>query len=591
MLIQALAAYADSRLKDQMADPAFETKPVPVALEITESGEFVGFVSLQQTVVKGKKTVTQNREREVPKSPVNRNSGTHPLLAFDDAKYVFGPGPWTKANQEKDHQDKHRAFIDLIRTAAEATQDSTLAAFVRFYDNAEALSQAKAAFDPKITGGILLSVTGLGAAIDRESVRDYWRNHFEQRSETRNASGGTAMCMISGKIGPVAPTHEKVKGAASLGGQAAGVLLMSFDKESFRSYGWDKNENSPVSPERARAYVLALNDLMGGFQKSRIDHGGVGFLYWTREPGADDPISILENANPDEVRRVLEIRSGTLVLSDPNDFYLLGVSGNGGRLVVRHWVRNSLDTVLKNVGAWFEDQKIVDVLQGGIVGDPPKFWQILRSLTRDGDPPPNQVVELLRRALHGIPLGGAILATALHRLRVSQKVERLRPVRLGLIRLAVNDRSRKEGETKMGESLDVGCQLPAYLCGRLLAVYDGLQYAAQGEVGVTVADRYFSLASTNPMIAFPKIIDLGQKHLRKLRRDNRGAAVAIEREMHEILQQLNGGEARFPGQLNLEDQGRFALGFHHQRAASLSRARERREEKIERMKGEQNELE
>ena len=47
--------------------------------------------------------------------------------------------------------------------------------------------------------------------------------------------------MISGKLGPIAPTHEKIKGASSLGGQASGVALMSFDKEAFRSYGWEQN--------------------------------------------------------------------------------------------------------------------------------------------------------------------------------------------------------------------------------------------------------------------------------------------------------------------------------------------------------------
>ena len=79
------------------------------------------------------------------------------------------------------------------------------------------------------------------------------------------------MCLISGRIGPIAPTHELDQGRREPGGQPSGVALMSFDKAAFRSYGWDKNANSPVSPERARAYVLALNDLLGGFGKSRVD--------------------------------------------------------------------------------------------------------------------------------------------------------------------------------------------------------------------------------------------------------------------------------------------------------------------------------
>ena len=129
----------------------------------------------------------------------------------------------------------------------------------------------------------------------------------------------------------------------------------------------------------------------------------------------------------------------------------------------------------------------------------------------------------------------------------------------------------------MGEQLDRDEQAPAYLCGRLLAMFDALQYQANGgEPNQTVSDRYYSLASTQPQLAFPKLEDLGLKHLRKVRRDNRGAAVSIEREMDNLRQRLG---TAFPPAFSLVDQGRFALGYHHQRAATLQRAREAKEAK------------
>jgi CRISPR-associated protein Csd1 len=132
----------------------------------------------------------------------------------------------------------------------------------------------------------------------------------------------------------------------------------------------------------------------------------------------------------------------------------------------------------------------------------------------------------------------------------------------------------------MNATLDSGQTKPAYLCGRLLAIYDSLQYQAQGELNMTVADRYYSLASVNPMAAFPRVDDLGQKHLRKLRRDKRGAMIAVEREIQQIHELLaNECGARFPGPLSLEDQGRFAIGFHHQRAESMTRIAARKQEK------------
>jgi CRISPR-associated protein Csd1 len=580
MLVQALAEYADTRLRDQLEDPAFERKRVQVLLELSSDGRFLGFIPHEETVTRGKKQVTQARERTVPKSPVNRNSGAHPLLAFDDAKYLFGPGAWTKPSQEEDHRQKHEAFVGLLREAAENTGDEGLRACVRFYERTGEVDRAREAFDTRVTGGIALSVASYGPVIDREAVRDYWRARFQTKAAVRNEKGGMGMCLISGRIGPVAPTHDLIKGATALGGQPSGVALMSFDKEAFRSYGWAKNANSPVSPERAKAYVLALNDLLSGFGRSRVDHNGVGFLYWTRKPVTDDPMSILERADPDEVRRVIQLRSGTLAMNEPNDFYLLAVSGNGGRLLVRSWMHDSLDRVLQNVGGWFRGLRIIDLFTGEIA-DPPPLWRVLKSLARD-EPPAEREIQLIRRAISGTPVGKTILAGALSRLRAAKENDRFSPVRAGVIRLAVNDQISAKGEKTLGERLDPALDHEAYLCGRLLAIYDSLQWAAhEEEVGVSVADRYFSLASTYPAIAFPRVIDLGQKHLRKLRRDQRGAAVAIEREIQSVLVRLAAKQAKFPGRLSLEDQGRFAIGFHHQRSANIAQARERKQDRKE----------
>ena len=146
--------------------------------------------------------------------------------------------------------------------------------FLRRSGRTSGARQAFAGSKPPVGANIALSVGG--PVIDRDDVRRYWREHYQKANAARNEKGGEGMCLISGKTGPIAPTHEKIKGMASLGGQSAGVALMSFDKDAFCSYGWEKNANSPVSPERAAAYVLALNDLLKRGKASRIDHCGVG---------------------------------------------------------------------------------------------------------------------------------------------------------------------------------------------------------------------------------------------------------------------------------------------------------------------------
>jgi CRISPR-associated protein Csd1 len=67
--------------------------------------------------------------------------------------------------------------------------------------------------------------------------------------------------------------------------------------------------------------------------------------------------------------------------------------------------------------------------------------------------------------------------------------------------------------------------------------------------------------------------------LRKKGSAGTAAAKAIDREIGMIVQRLVGG--KFPGRLSLEDQGRFAIGFYHQRAEDMARAKERKQNKEE----------
>jgi CRISPR-associated protein Csd1 len=298
-------------------------------------------------------------------------------------------------------------------------------------------------------------------------------------------------------------------------------------------------------------------------------------------------VGLLERADPDEIRKLLTLRGDGWKSLEPNEFYFLAVKGNGGRLLVSQWIHESLRTILDHVAGWFEGLQMVDCFTGEVAG-PPKMWLLLSVLARD-EPPARMALELTRRALLGQPVGLSVLHAALHRMRLEQGKGKLNAVRTGLIRLLVNDEIEKTGGSKMDKQLNAGEMHPAYLCGRLLAQFVSLQYQASGtDVNQTVADRYYSLASTQPRLAFPKLEDLGLKHLRKVRRESPGAAVNIERQMDEIRKQL--GEV-FPEPFSLVDQGRFALGFHHERAAILQRAKEAKDKKEKQAKqNEQGEM-
>lgn len=633
MLVHALAAYADTYLQDALADPAFEEKPVPFAVVLDDAGHFLAIEERTMTVPRGKKVVTVPRPLSVPRSPINRNSAVAPLLGCDGVQYVLGPRPgaWTApedAAQHENHTERHEAFVALIRRVAAETNDPALTACVAFYADAGAVERAAAALAaarPTSGAFVTLSVRPSdpmasdagGPVVARSAVREWWRKHYAAAYAARVEGAGEAMCLISGVVGPIAPTHDPIKGTVAIGGQASGVKLMSFDKAAFQSYGWEQNANAPVSPERAAAYVLALNDLLqpgahrrgatpGRAVPTRFDAGGVAFLFWTREPSDDDMLALVNESQPEAVRALLEAPmhgDTTAARIDDNEFYLVAVSGNGARLQVRDWFHDSLARVRARVRAWFEALRVPDVLGGGGTAPPPPLWRLRaaispvpsdKELRKRLDAVPNErTVQLLRRALQGVPLGHSMLAAALGRLRAEQGAARLDAARFALIRMCVNDLAdHTPGAVPMPEAFDSSLQDAAYVCGALLAVYENLQYQAhrdpddpKKQVNVTVVDRYWSLASTQPNIAFRQIRELGLAHLRKLRRgaksDERrgyGAYRAFDKELTELHDRLAalGG---FPRLLSLEAQGRFALGYYQRKAEMQRRIAEARARK------------
>ena len=62
--------------------------------------------------------------------------------------------------------------------------------------------------------------------------------------------------------------------------------------------------------------------------------------------------------------------------------------------------------------------------------------------------------------------------------------------------------------------------------------------------------------------AFPKLDTLSKAHLKKLRGKMRARGI-FEKRIRDLVAKL--GQA-FPAALNIEDQGRFVIGYHHQKA-------------------------
>lgn len=103
-----------------------------------------------------------------------------------------------------------------------------------------------------------------------------------------------------------------------------------------------------------------------------------------------------------------------------------------------------------------------------------------------------------------------------------------------------------------------------YQLGRLFSVLEKIQEEANPGLNATIRERYYGAACATPVTVFTNLLRLKNHHLAKL--DNKGRVINFERLLGEIMSHLND----FPSHLDLHEQGRFAIGYYHQRQEFFS---------------------
>ena len=112
--------------------------------------------------------------------------------------------------------------------------------------------------------------------------------------------------------------------------------------------------------------------------------------------------------------------------------------------------------------------------------------------------------------------------------------------------------------------LDTENSNTAYRLGRLFATLEKIQEEASPNLNATIRDRYYGAASSTPVAVFTTLLRLKNAHLKKL---SIGRSTYFEKLLGDIL----GAVSDFPKHLPLQDQGRFALGYYHQRQAFFTK--------------------
>ena len=225
------------------------------------------------------------------------------------------------------------------------------------------------------------------------------------------------------------------------------------------------------------------------------------------------------------------------------------------KVAVVYWSELPLREFAGLISRHFEDMKIVDTRKEKkpYVG----LHSILGSVTLGGkssDATPNLPEAVVKSIFQGLPYPISLFQACIRRIRAEQSVT---IVRAAIIKAYLN-RINNNNNIKIKIMLDKENQNQGYLCGRLFAVLDKIQEDANGIH--SIRERYMNSASSTPATVFSTILNLSAHHLEKL---NNGKQVYYEKLKQEIVSKLDADG--FPAHLSLQDQGRFFVGYYHQR--------------------------
>lgn len=575
MILQRLVEYAEKN--NLGSDQTYSEKKVYWQVELDIDGKFIGIVpkGIQEKNIKGQiKTKHVGEDIMSPYTPPNlMNGGKIAHFIVDSAERVL---LWHEGSIDEKKLSKlecqHKYYWKLVEECQKfSTENKKLFdAFISLKKDRDNIIEELRRKKAEPSQNITFKVDG-SLITELPDTKRYWAEHFK-RFISSDDSNIDSIDLSSGKsISNPKPIHGKIKRVP--GGNASGTSFIANDKDAFKSFGLEDALNAPVSSENEAKYREALNTLI---QKGEEIPPKSIVCFWTREGTQYNPWSTIKEANDDDVRSLLTSplsgeKNATNVQDE--DFYSLVLSGVGGRVMVRDWIESTIEKTKKSLKKWFEDITIVQP-DGLTIKSNHKLFALLGSLVREkfAELPPQLAVQLIQTALNGNSPPAILLNLAVKRAAMSvyiskendadklgKEMRRAAIMRLCLIRSQLN----KEVNNKMQEKLDREQNDPAYLCGRLLAILDRVQFLALGDVGAGVIERMYGAASTTPALVYGRIFNNAQKHLNKLSKEKPGLAVNMEKDLEEVTDHLK----TWPKTLDLEGQARFALGFYHQKAA------------------------
>ena len=569
MILQALYEYYN-RSKGSL--PAFgrELKEIGFLIVIDKNGNFIRF--------EDRRIDKKQAQKFLVKKSVGRTSAPAANYLYDNSAYVFG------YSEKGDPKKCLETFKENVQAFYEALPDNAdLKAVYSFYQNdiIEVLERMKK--DP------------LWPEIEKKLNKKYSTFSFLIEGDTKivaekeelldllgydDVFGVERICLVSGQRGRAVETTT----ATMIPGSQATAKLVAFQVNSgYDSYGKEKGYNAPISEEAELAYTTALNHLLRSDSRNKFLIGNRTFLFWAskdNEAGKQVEESIFNmfgfneqeddpNRNVEQVRKTFTaIYSGSLRTSLEDKFYILGLAPNSARIAVTYWSELPLKDFAALILRHFEDMEIADTRKEK------KPYMGLRSILaavtlggKSSDATPNLPEAVVKSIFQGLPYPYTLYAGCIRRIRAEQS---LNNTRAAIIKAYLN-RQQNDNQQKIEVMLDKENTNQGYLCGRLFAVLDKIQDEANNQH--SIRERYMNSASATPAAVFATILNLSYHHSEKL---NEGRKVWFEKIKQEIVDKIS--PDGFPAHLDLQDQGRFFVGYYQQTQWFYTKKEEQTEE-------------
>jgi CRISPR-associated protein Csd1 len=593
-MLHEVLAYAERiELKTEQG---FATKPVKWLICCDLSGKFTAITSLEN----GEKI------REFSNCPDlgSKTQGAFCNFLAEKLKIVtlFDP-----KNHKLIKSPKNLKFLEMLDDASDSMAElRVISDLLKNEEELDKINEQLRAQRGNVNDRVSFMV-GDCILLEKADWHDWWRSYYKKISQGENNNKQSMVCIVTGnEILPML-SHPKIGGLKTYGGRGQDSLI-SFDKDAFKSYGLKDSENAAMSADVATCYVETINKLISN---QGINLANIRAVYWFGHALKDDqddifalldePNELLAGADSQPKKLFTTIKDGkerANFLS--NYYYTLIVSGASGRVMVRDWLEGTFSELAENINRWFDDLSIVSITGEknarlyGIEALVTAFLSPRKPKQQYEDwvkPLGSLSYELWRVALTNKQFPYAVISRLIpffstHWIHFSSETEKDKNIylsltyrRLGLLKAYHKRKERKNGENHMQPNLNPAHPSPAYQCGRLLAVLADLQYAALGDVGAGVVQRYYTATSQAPALRIGQLMSNAKNHLNKV---GGGLAFEFENRIGEIMNAI----PQIPRTLDLEEQSLFALGYYQQLADIRARMTENKAKK----QAKQNEL-